>query len=232
MVSDWEEFSVRMAESGHEVKAVDLGGYQEENLCSFEDVARRLCAEARAESGPSILVGYSMGGRLALHALLEDAQAWSGAVIVSAHPGLRDEKERILRMASDAEWAARALTSPWAEFLRQWNAQAVLQGEIEIPLGDRALLEDRREAVARSFMAWSLGKQADLRPRLETIEKPLLWLTGGDDERFGELAAEVNSLLPKGEHRSLSGVGHRLPWEAPGAFAAEVGRFLAEVAAP
>ena len=113
MAADWDHLAERMAVSGHEVKALDLWSYLEGGECSFQEFGRKICEEARREEHPPLLVGYSMGGRLALHALLEDSEAWSGAMIVSAHPGLQDEGERLLRMATDAEWGvSRAVGVP------------------------------------------------------------------------------------------------------------------------
>jgi 2-succinyl-6-hydroxy-2,4-cyclohexadiene-1-carboxylate synthase len=78
-------------------------------------------------------------------------------------------------------------------------------------------------------MAWSLGKQEDLRPRLGEIECPLLWLTGERDAKFGALAAESVSLLSKGVHEIVPAAGHRVPWEASDDFSRAVGGFLSKV---
>ena len=160
-----------------------------------------------------------MGGRLALHALLEDSRAWGGLVVVSAHPGLQDERERLLRMALDAEWAGKALTLPWAEFLRQWEAQSVLQGTCVVPLADRIALESRREAVARGFTSWSLGKQADLRSSLKKVDCPVAWLSGERDRKYTILAEELRGVMRGGLQFGPLDAGHRVPWEAPDDFA-------------
>ena len=160
---------------------VDLWGFVEEGACSFADFAAELNARVRAEDEAPVLLGYSMGGRLALHALLEDGVPWRAGVIVSAHPGIRDPEERVMRMAKDAEWATGAFSGSWQKFLADWNSQGVLEGEMVGRLGDRNRLEPRRVAVARGFMEWSLGKQEDLGPRLGEIECPVLWLTGERD---------------------------------------------------
>lgn len=219
MAADWEYFAERMAVSGHEVKALDLWSYQEGAECSFQEFARKVCEEARGEEHPPVLVGYSMGGRLALHALLEDSEAWSGAMIVSAHPGLQDEGERILRMAADAEWAGKALTAPWVEFLEQWESQSVLQGTCMVSPADRRHLESRREAVARGFTSWSLGKQADLRSSLQEVAQPVVWVSGVRDHKFTVLAEELWAGMPNAFHLGPVEAGHRVPWEAPDDFA-------------
>ena len=85
---------------------------------------------------------------------------------------------------------------------------------------------NRRRAVARSFMEWSLGKQQDLRPALAEVTCPVLWLTGEKDEKFTSLAQEVIKYLPKGDLQVQPQVGHRVPWESPSEFHKELLAFL------
>ncbi|MCX6865074.1 MAG: hypothetical protein NTV46_02435, partial [Verrucomicrobia bacterium] len=90
---------------------------------------RALNADAGGEESRGngrALLGYSMGGRLALHALLEENPPWQAAIIVSAHPGLEAEAERETRRTADAAWAHQALTGNWQEFLAAWDAQPML----------------------------------------------------------------------------------------------------------
>ena len=110
---DWVPLAEGWTAAGHEVQRVDLWGFLEEEGMALAEFGAVLNAEVRraGENARNILVGYSMGGRLGLHALVDDPGLWSRAVLVSAHPGLFGEEERILRMARDAEWAALALTA-------------------------------------------------------------------------------------------------------------------------
>ena len=68
-----------------------------------------------------VLVGYSMGGRLALQALIDGAP-FDRAVIISA--GLNLEENRDERRARDEAWARRFESDPWDEVIRDWNAQS------------------------------------------------------------------------------------------------------------
>jgi 2-succinyl-6-hydroxy-2,4-cyclohexadiene-1-carboxylate synthase len=234
MAEDWKGLSTALGKSGHPVRRVDLWRYLDCCPMELEEFGSAFCEEVRASgSGEDghVVVGYSMGGRLALHALLAGMRErlFRGAVIVSAHPGLSDEREKILRMAGDAEWAGKALVGEWQTFLQEWDRQPVLnpEGAGLDGLGDRRRLEIRRQAVARSFMDWSLGKQADLRPALGQLDVPVLWVTGERDTKFSKLAAEVVPTLPHGEQTILPESGHRVPWEKPGEFAALVDQFCA-----
>lgn len=171
-----------------------------------------------------VLVGYSMGARLALHALL-DGGPWDAAVLVAPHPGLEPEAERIARRASDAEWAGRALSGDWRDFLARWNVQPVLADSGRLP----PVSELRRREVARSFIDWSLGAQEALWDRLGEIRCPVLWCAGERDAKFRALAERALPLLPRGELWVAPGAGHRVPWDVPQAFAAKTGEFLERV---
>ena len=172
---DWAEFSQRMAEQGQPCRAVELWRFLECEGIGLAEWAAVFNAEVKAAGAEvNILVGYSMGGRLALHALLESPELWKKAVIISAHPGLQNEREKLERMASDAEWAGLALTSNWGEFLQKWDAQSVLQSGVAVSPDPRMKLVNRRRAIARSFMDWSLGKQADLRGLLDAVDCSIL----------------------------------------------------------
>ena len=165
-----------------------------------------------------------MGGRLALHAMLNQPRLWKSAVIISAHPGLKNESDRVQRREKDAEWSALALKGDWADFLAKWNAQGVLGGELEMP--DRIKLKERRVSVARSFVDWSLGTQGDLTADLAKITCPTLWLTGERDTKFTQLAKVTVPQLQHGRHQVIPECGHRVPWEQPDAFQGACVEFL------
>ncbi|MFC7338666.1 alpha/beta fold hydrolase [Haloferula chungangensis] len=217
MAEDWKGFSV----PGWAVKRVDLWRFLDCCPMSMPGFGAALNREVEATEGVNVLLGYSMGGRLALHALLEGGP-WAAAVIVSAHPGLEDEGEKAARRASDAEWAAKALKGDWKSFLDEWNAQSVLGPARELG-GNRQLLLQRRQAVARSFMDWTLGEQQALGGRLAEIDCPLRWCVGERDAKFRALGEKT---VDSSQLWVAEGAGHRLPWEAREAFAKMVGEFL------
>ncbi|MCU0797663.1 MAG: alpha/beta fold hydrolase [Akkermansiaceae bacterium] len=223
MAEDWKGLVV----PGWAVKRVDLWRFLDCCPMSMPEFGRALNEEAAATPGKKVLLGYSMGGRLALHALLEKGLGpqWEAAVIVSAHPGLEEESDRAARRAADAEWAGRAIHGEWADFLGKWNAQDVLaagEGKSGLSLGDRSKLAPRRNSVARSFIDWSLGAQEPLGERVRReISCPLLWMAGERDEKFRDLAYRVGAL----ETSIVPGAGHRVPWESA-RFPGMVGEFL------
>lgn len=190
-----------------EIRAIDL--WEHAGL-DFDAFAAALAGPLSAGLEAPVLAGYSLGGRLALHALAAVPERWGGAVIVSAHPGLGCVEDRLARRTSDAIWADRARTMEWEAFLDQWNAQPLF-GEVSPDLrAQQATLEPRREAIASAFEMWSLGRQEDLRSRLGRFTGPVVWITGEKDVRFTCLGAEMAAVFPDFRHIVVPGVGHRV----------------------
>jgi 2-succinyl-6-hydroxy-2,4-cyclohexadiene-1-carboxylate synthase len=178
------------------------------------EFGKRLNADAAGEISRSqrrILIGYSMGGRLALHALLEGGP-WDAAIIISANPGLRDPEQASQRRSQDAHWATRALTESWSDFLRAWNDQPILGGAMRDERQDKKLIQRRRE-IARSFVDWSVGNQENLWERLTEIKIPVLWIAGEQDQKFSTIAQEAVTKSPNFSLAIAPAAGHRVPWE-------------------
>lgn len=224
--ADWRDFATATRAEGEEVRRLDLWRFLDCCPLPLEKFGDTLATEISRIDPSPVLIGYSMGGRLALHSLLAQPSIWKAAVIISTHQGLTDESERRERRKSDAEWSARALKGEWSEFLEQWNQQGVLEG-VEMP--ERLSLKDRRASIARSFVDWSLGNQEDLTPRFSKITCPLLWLTGERDTKFTDLARRAVPHFPQGKHRIMPDCGHRVPWEKPAEFSRLCREFLAEI---
>jgi len=191
---------------------------------SMETFADHL-AETWGGDVRTILLGYSLGGRLALTALARHPQAFLGAVILAAHSGLSTDEDRQARRKADADWARQARELPWAEFLARWNGQAVFGGSAS---PDRSDLEASRFAIADAFEHWSLGCQGDLRDALTELKIPILWLTGEGDPTFTERAADITRRLRDGRHRIIPGAGHRVLHDAPEAVRKEIQDWLDE----
>lgn len=164
-----------------------------------------------------ILLGYSVGGRLALHALLNGA-TYRRAVIVSSGLGVEGEA-RPARSASDEQWARVFESAPWDEAILGWNAQPVLRSSPALPRRERDF--DRRE-LARQLREWSPAVLPPIAARLHEIEIPVLWVAGERDQKYVDEGRRALSLLPNAELWICPGAGHRVPWDQPGLFAARL----------
>ncbi|NOY00046.1 MAG: alpha/beta fold hydrolase [Verrucomicrobia bacterium] len=194
-----------------DVRAVDLWQAFAEGDCpDLKHWAKNFNAEVK-DVDAKMLIGYSMGGRLALHAILDQPEAWRAAVVISAHPGLLDDAERRVRWENDLQWSSLVREKSWPDFIELWNDQETLQSASGSTF--QADLERDRESVARAFECWSLGRQGDLRPALAESKTPILWITGERDQKFTRLADEVAASNECIEHVVIPEAGHRLLFE-------------------
>jgi 2-succinyl-6-hydroxy-2,4-cyclohexadiene-1-carboxylate synthase len=153
-----------------------------------------------------VLLGYSMGGRLALRILAE--KPFRKAVIVSTGISAYGEERR----AADEAWARRFESEDWTPLMDAWNAQPVFGGHVM----ERREEQFDRTALARALRDWS---PAVLAPAdLTTIETPILWIAGERDTKYVAEAERAVELLPSAELWICPGAGHRVPWEQPDAF--------------
>lgn len=172
---------------------------------------------------PRIVMGYSLGGRKAMHALLQDPELYAGAILISAHPGLATREERAERRRADFNWAKRFQTEPWVEVLNDWEMQPIFNNARH-----RSRPEELREKAIHDLTAYSLAEQEDLRAQLLDLKKPMHWITGALDKKFTLLADKMRA-EPYLTHRPLSDAGHRVPWEKPRQFTEEVKKIIIKV---
>lgn len=190
----------------------------------------REATETSLADAPRALLGYSLGGRLAMQALLTCPDSWVAAVLVAAHPGDSDPAVRAEVRSRDAAWASRCrIGEPWEQLLADWDAQPVFGGHPNLAPRLPETLDGNR--CARMFEEFSRAGQADLRPALAAARlPPVLYVTGRDDPRYPTLGDELAAAVPGLRHETVEGAGHRVPWDRPEEFDERVARFLSRAA--
>ena len=159
------------------------------------------------------IIGYSMGGRVALRLASVLGVRLRRLVLISASPGLEDPQERSERMAQDYALAGtiEALGMEW--FSTHWAEQPIIQSQKKIPSEIRTAMTVRRRNNRVAGLAGSLRGmgQGAVRPTWSTIpqiEVPVLLLTGEDDQRYTRIAERMVSRLPNGQHTGIPDAGH------------------------
>lgn len=200
--------------------------------------------------GNFILLGYSLGGRLALHysATVHAATSYSatteaattdaatstnqprlhGLIVESGHPGLAGIDERRLRARHDARWVRRFWHEPFTEVLADWYQQPVFA---ELDAAQRQQLIALRSAqdgraIARMLAATSLARQPDHRAWLATSVLPTLWLSGARDQKFSALACQLARDCPRLAADQIAHAGHNVHRDSPEAMAARLQAWL------
>lgn len=193
-------------------------------------------ALAGVDEGPVHVLGYSMGGRQALHLALSHPERVASLVLVGASPGIGSEDERQKRRASDEVLAALLEREGIGPFVARWEALPLFASQAR--LGEASRLRQRRErlsqrpaGLAMSLRGAGAGAQDDLSPRLGEIAVPLLYVAGALDGRYLAVGERVVRSVRRGRLVRIEGAGHAAQLERPRAFAAALDAFWQEIGA-
>jgi 2-succinyl-6-hydroxy-2,4-cyclohexadiene-1-carboxylate synthase len=169
------------------------------------------------------LVGYSMGGRVALALALWKKSPLVKAVIAeSASVGIEVESERAARRIRDAGLSVELEDVPLLEFLRTWYAQPLFASLSGCPDALESLLERRLNndggELAKALHGMSAGVQPSLWDRLKSASVDLTFIAGGSDEKYKALAGRMAAASSRGKSVVVPGAGHNVHLEQPDAF--------------
>lgn len=179
------------------------------------------------EGRPFAVVGYSLGGRVALHLALAHAGRIRRLVLIGATGGIEDPDARARRRARD-EATASALeeSGDLVGFLDRWLANPMFAG-----LREHGMDERRRNTpagLASSLRLAGTGTQEPLWRKLGGLPMPVLALAGADDPRFVWAARRLADGAPAGSCSVVPGAGHAAHLHQPTLTARLVSAFLDE----
>ena len=155
---------------------------------------------------PFFLVGYSLGGRVALDYTFHAKNPYLlGTILEGTNIGLKTEAERKARWQNDQHWANRFRTEPITQVLNDWYQQPVFA---HLDACKRSILIKKRqnnsgENIAQMLESTSLAKQQDYSDLLKTREKNITFFIGEKDQKFRQIALK-NQLV----HRLIRNAGH------------------------
>ena len=184
-----------------------------------------LIDEAAGTSGTITLLGYSMGGRLALHWAIAHPERIARLVLIGASPGLKTAEERQERQLADAALATFIRTQGLDAFYKYWHHQPFFDSLFKLPVGRLNPLLDQRalnypEALALSLENVGTGTLPSLWHRLKEVRFPVDLITGEFDPKFTELALQMGAHMPRARLSIVEQAGHAVHLEQPGDLAA------------
>jgi 2-succinyl-6-hydroxy-2,4-cyclohexadiene-1-carboxylate synthase len=239
---DWERFGDLVDRMGLRAIAVDLPGHGDSE--APEDPERFTIEETTRDLGAILdlsgvteahWVGYSMGGRVALHLATAFPARVRSLLIESASPGIERDEERAARRASDEALAAEIERHEIEWFEEHWSSRPIFSTQESLPAMTRAALREARlrnrpAALARSLRGLGQGTQPWLFDKLPAITCPTLFLTGALDTKYGDIAERMAAAVPGARHIAVPGCGHNVHLEQPEAFERALLEHLAPVA--
>ncbi|MEY2401640.1 MAG: 2-succinyl-6-hydroxy-2,4-cyclohexadiene-carboxylate synthase [Ilumatobacteraceae bacterium] len=209
----WKPIAARFAAEGYEAVVVDAPGHADSTNIRAD--LRRGADMLTALCGLGVYIGYSLGGRLAMHAALMYPHLVRGLAVIGASPGIADESERAVRRADDNKLADHIVDVGVDAFLDEWLAQPLFAG-MEIDDEQRAdRLRNTAEGLASSLRHAGAGAQGSLWPRLREMNMPVLTIAGELDLKFAAIGRQIAASVPEGRSVEVPGVGHAAHLQDP-----------------
>ena len=200
------------------------GGSQDIAVTGFSDVNQLLTNTLLSYNILNYwLVGYSLGGRVAMFYACQQPQGLAGLIVEGGHPGLRDAAEREVRSDSDTRWARRFRDEPLTSVFQDWYQQPVFASLTDAQREELITLRSQNNGatLAAMLQATSLAEQPDLRVALSACAAPFHYLYGERDHKFAALAAELHA-----ERHVIPNAGHNAHRDNPAAVAASLAQIL------
>lgn len=185
----------------------------------------------RAGDWPTDLVGYSMGGRIALHFAVAFPERVRRLVLESASPGLASAAERAARRAADEALAAELLTVGIERFVDGWETRPLFESRARLDPAVRAhqrqlRLRNDPSALAAALRGFGTGALPSLWGQLRDLAAPTLLVVGALDPKFVEIAERMAHAMPDARVVEVQDAGHTVHLERPDAWLAAVTEFL------
>ena len=224
----WATFTtlLRAATPDVETVAVDLPGHGDSDASPDADLWAS-ADQLVARGGPGTYVGYSMGGRVALHAALTQPDEVRALVLIGATAGIDDPAERQARRDADDRLAGHIESVGVPTFIDEWLANPLFAGLTEATAQRADRLRNTAAGLSASLRATGTGTQTPLWDRLGEIECPVLVLVGERDEKFTELGQRLVDGIIDAELVVVPDAGHSVHLERPEATVAAIGAWLA-----
>jgi len=171
--------------------------------------------------GRAILLGYSMGGRIAVYTALSGF--FRALILESASPGLANTQERAQRHANDEALAERIQREGLGPFISYWENLPLFASQRALPLEKLAALHDQRLlntplGLASSLRGVGAGAQPALHQQLPALKLPVLLIAGALDSKYSAIAYDMSHYLPDAQVRIVDGTGHTVHFEQPELF--------------
>lgn len=213
----WDPFLEHLR-SDRPVIRVDLpghgsSGHAEADLDRIADLVVDTC-------GSGTYLGYSMGGRVALHIALRHPHVVSQLILIGATPGIIDPDERADRRRQDESLAAEIERDGVPVFIERWLDNPLFAGLPRRP----ADVEDRRRNTARgladSLRHAGTGTQRPLWGDLGRLTMPVTVIVGAEDHKFTAIGHDmVRAIGPNASLHLVAAAGHSAHLERPDAVA-------------
>ena len=185
----------------------------------------RLAEIAQAGAG-GVLVGYSLGGRLALRAALRSPDSFTGLVLVGSTPGIEEAPLRVARAEADEKLASWIEAASMEDVVSLWERQPLFadQSDALVEAQRPGRLSQDQRSLALLLRTAGQGVLQPVWHDLSQLTLPVLAMAGARDDGYTRAAKRIASTAPNGRAAIVEEAGHAPHLQRPD----EVARLLTE----
>jgi len=169
--------------------------------------------------GSGVVIGYSMGGRVALHAAVARPDSVDRLVLIGVTAGIDSERERAARRDADEQIAQRIERDGVPGFVDWWLQNPLFAGLDEASAQRSDRCRNTVAGLASSLRSCGTGTQEPLWDRLGEVDVPTLIMVGEHDAKFRALGERLAASLPAASMEIVADAGHSVHLEQPEATA-------------
>ncbi|MFC2102908.1 2-succinyl-6-hydroxy-2,4-cyclohexadiene-1-carboxylate synthase [Bacteroidota bacterium] len=239
-LEDWRDISVNLTNNFNYI-GIDLVGHgksdspvvenrytQQSIVKMIDDLLNHLSIEK------AVLLGYSMGGRVALCYAVEHSQKLGGLVLESTSAGIANAIARKKRTEEDEELAKYIETEGLEKFVDLWVGKQIFNTQLRFSNEKLKALKKKRllntaTGLANSLRGFGTGKMGNISILFNSIQCPVLLVTGSLDTKFTGLNAQLKQKLKSAEHKIIKNAGHNTHLEETKKFVDAVNKFLSKI---
>ena len=221
---DWQQIAEALSETWYCI-TVDLPGHgdQQQNHKDWpsDDSLERMFSEiTKACSKPFHLVGYSLGGRLAMKLAHEKPSQVISLCLESANPGLESIEKRKERVLSDQTWANRFTCAPLETVLNDWYQQPIFGPKSTAQRRSLTKKHQNQSAIplGRALTKFGLGLQTPYWRFLSQWRKPVCYISGEYDTKFTDIGRQLKNINPHLQHAIINKAAHNCHADQPHQF--------------
>ena len=184
------------------------------------------------EAGADVLVGYSLGGRLALRAALRSPGSYNALVLAGATAGIEEGPMRVQRVEADEKLASWMEAMPIEDIVALWERQPLFADQRETLVETQRpgrLSHDPRE-LALLLRTAGQGALEPVWHELRTLDVPLLAIAGARDEGYTAAAKRIAQTAPNARAAVVEDAGHAAHLQRPDEVARLITEFLDQLA--
>lgn len=230
----WKELFIQ----GYKIYKIDLIGHgnsdkpKEQEYYSVETMINHIhCIINKLVKTKYSLIGYSMGGRIAVRYALSYVNEIEKLILESCSFGIKDEKEKSMRYLSDKLLAENIINKGISWFQQYWSSLKIFETQKKLPKEIKERINNGRLhnsgiALANTLMGSGQGVFPYCGEQIEKSQLPILYICGSLDKKYSELGREYLKRISNMRYVQVDDAGHNVHLEKPKEFQCIIESFL------